>query len=90
MRYDGGAKNYAVHFDLCWQWIPHAGTTQAATLGRLVGIVWGPIRSNQSNWVKASAAYVMKTMHFNIYCFSNALLMKHNASIVESCKRDLG
>jgi len=25
----------------------------------------------------------------NIYCFGNAFRMKHNASIVESCKRDL-
>jgi len=35
-------------------------------------------------------AYVKKIVHFkfSIYYFCNAFLMNHNASIVESCKRD--
>jgi len=58
-----------VHFDFRWRRIPRtvdvrAGTTQAAGLPKLVGVVRGSIRSNRPNRVKASAAYIMKTMHF--------------------------
>jgi len=41
-----------------------AGTTQVASLRRLAGVAWGPIRRKQSNRVKTTAAYMTKTMHF--------------------------
>jgi len=42
-NYDGGVKNSAVHLDFRWRRIPRtvdrrAGTTQAASLLRLVGV----------------------------------------------------
>jgi len=64
-----GVKKRAVHFDFCWQRIPRtvnprAGTTQAASLRRLVGVARGPIGSNRSNRVETSAAYTTKTILF--------------------------
>jgi len=64
-----GALKTAQFSDFRWQRISctvnqRAGTTQAASLRRLVVVLRGPIRSNRSNRVKTSAAYMTKTIHF--------------------------
>ena len=68
-NYDAGVENRAVHFDFLWQQIPRTvnprvDATQAASLHRLVGVARGLIRSNRSNRVKTSAAYMTKTVRF--------------------------
>jgi len=83
----GGVKNRAVHFDFRWQQIPctvnpFAGTTHAASLSRLVGVAKGPTRSNRSNRVKTSTAYMIKTMQFLHLLLWQRISYMHNASIM--------